>query len=76
VIGGRGHSLRIHAETGSGNELVAPVNGIMHRSMKESLNAFLHVELRDKMNRVLFDDSSYIAGLEISGNMEHLFKKR
>ncbi len=75
VIGGRGHSLRIHAETGSGNELIAPVNGIMHRSMKESLNAFLHVELRDKKNSVLFDDSSHIAGLEISGDMKHLCKK-
>jgi tocopherol cyclase len=75
-IEGRGRSLRIHAETDSGNDLIAPVNGVMRRSMKESLNSFLHVELRNKRNKVLFDDSSHIAGLEISGNMEHLFKKR
>ncbi|MBW6458275.1 MAG: tocopherol cyclase family protein [FCB group bacterium] len=75
-IGGRGRYLRIHAETDPGGDLIAPVNGVMRRSMKESLNSFLHVELKDKRNNVLFNDSSHIAGLEISGNMDHLFKKR
>lgn len=71
IIGKRNHTLHLQAELdGVGGGLIAPVNGEMNRQMKESLNSTLHVELRDQHNKILFKDSSHIAGLEISGDIE------
>jgi len=50
------------------------VKGDMKRQMKESLNSTLHVELKDKNGQILFNDTSHIAGLEVSGNVEKLKK--
>ena len=66
------YRLRLHAELGGGGGLIAPVKGDMNRQMKESLNSTLHVELKDKKGRTLFNDTSHIAGLEISGEIENL----
>ena len=66
------HRLRLHAELGDGGGLIAPVNGDMKRSMKESLNSTLHVELKDNNGNILFSDTSHIAGLEISGEIGDL----
>ena len=66
------HRLRLHAELGGGGGLIAPVKGDMNRSMKESLNSTLHVELKDKKGNTLFNDTSHIAGLEISGEVVKL----
>ena len=66
------HTLRVHAELGEGGGLLAPVNGDMTRQMKESLDSTLHVELRDRKDRLLFNDTSHIAGLEISGEIQKL----
>ena len=72
VIQNRKHMLRLHAELGDGGGLIAPVKGDMKRQMKESLNSTLHVELRDRKGKLLFNDTSHIAGLEISGEIEKL----
>ncbi|MCF7832381.1 MAG: hypothetical protein K9N05_02240 [Candidatus Marinimicrobia bacterium] len=69
LIKNKKHQLRLHAEPGEGGGLIAPVNGEMTRSMKESLNSTLHVELKDKKGKILFSDTSHIAGLEISGEI-------
>ena len=67
--------LRLRAELGEGGGLIAPVKGDMNRQMKESLNSTLHVELRDRKGKPLFNDTSHIAGLEISGVMKLLKMK-
>jgi tocopherol cyclase len=66
--------LRIHAELSEGGRLMAPINGEMSRSMKESLNSSLHIELTDQKGTMLFKDTSHIAGLEISGDVKNLCK--
>ena len=75
LVKNRKYHLRVHAELGEGGGLIAPVNGEMNRSMKESLNSTLHVELKDKKENILFSDTSHIAGLEISGKMKDLIRK-
>ncbi|MEA2077539.1 MAG: tocopherol cyclase family protein [Candidatus Marinimicrobia bacterium] len=72
VIGNNKHRLRLSAELGDDGGLIAPMNGEMSRSMKESLNSTLHVELSDKKGNIIFNDTSHIAGLEISGNAKSL----
>ncbi len=72
MISNRKQDLHLQAELGEGGGLFAPVKGNMKRQMKESLNSTLHVELRDKKNNLLFNDTSHIAGLEISGDVSIL----
>jgi hypothetical protein len=72
VIENDWHTLRLHAELGEGGGLLAPVKGDMSRQMKESLNSTLHVELRDHHDRLIFNDTSHIGGLEISGEIGKL----
>ena len=71
-IKGPKYHLRVYGEFGEGGSLIAPVKGQMSRTMKESLNSTLHVELTDKRHNFLFRDTSHIAGLEICGDVEKL----
>ncbi|MFA6617605.1 MAG: tocopherol cyclase family protein [Candidatus Neomarinimicrobiota bacterium] len=71
-IKGPKYHLRVYAEFGDNNTLIAPVKGHMDRNIKESLNSSLHVELSDKGHNIIFRDSSHIAGLETSGDIDKL----
>ncbi|MDZ7796867.1 MAG: hypothetical protein U5N56_07415 [Candidatus Marinimicrobia bacterium] len=44
----------------------------MNRNMKESMNAVLHVRLENNKGELIFNDTSYIAGLEIVGDVNSL----
>jgi tocopherol cyclase len=59
---------KLHMSTimsGSG-ELRAPVQGRMSRKIKESINSEVSVRMTDSGNNVVFDDTGFSAGLEIS----------
>ncbi|MBN2780477.1 MAG: hypothetical protein JXR21_00770 [Candidatus Marinimicrobia bacterium] len=72
----RKHRLSVTARQGQGGKLTAPVRGKMERSMKESLNADLEIELRDPHGKILFSGTSHIAGFEASGDIGDLLPKR
>ncbi len=71
-VKGPKYHLRVYGEFGEGGALLAPTKGQMSRTIKESLNSTLHVELTDKRHNVIFHDTSHIAGLEICGDVEKL----
>ncbi|MDZ7820449.1 MAG: tocopherol cyclase family protein [Candidatus Marinimicrobia bacterium] len=75
TLGKRKRHLTVTATPNGGGQLAAPVKGKMDRSMKESLNGILQVELKDAHNGVLFSDHTSLAGLEISGNTDELLKR-
>ncbi len=75
TLGKRRQHLTVTATPNGGGQLAAPVKGKMDRSMKESLNGILQVELKDAHKGVLFSDHTSLAGLEISGNTDELVKR-
>ena len=73
-LGKHGRRLTIRAVHQGGAPLIAPVKGKMKRSMKEALNAEIHVHLEEAGKGVVFSDRATPAGLEISGNAGELIK--
>jgi hypothetical protein len=69
-VKGPKYHIRVFAELNGGGGLIAPVKGKMNRKMKESLNSTLHIEFSDKRDKIIFRDTSHIAGLEISGDVK------
>ncbi len=67
-----GGTLEIEAERRRGGLLHAPVRTQMHRRVEETLDARVHVRLRDPSGRVLLDDVGDCAGLEVHGDLERL----
>lgn len=63
-----------HIETYRNNSgiLKAPVEGSMDRRISESVDAVLHLTVIDKEGRVIFSESTSIAGLEMVGDIEML----
>ena len=70
-----GYRLRFHTELGAKGKLIAPINGEMNRTMKESLEPNIRIEFYGRKKNVLFSDTSYIAGLKISGEIKDLTRK-
>lgn len=70
----RSRLLEVHAHRDDGQELAAPVQGSMVRTIKESVAAHLSVALTDTARGCsLFPrDESTAAGLEVSGSMAEL----
>jgi len=67
------HILEVRAEKAPGAELASPVLGLMEGRVKESMQALIHIQLRDKKeNRLIFSDTGKNAGLEIAGNTHEL----
>jgi len=52
--------------------LKAPVNGGMDRRISESMNAVVHVSLRDISNNLLFEGAGANAGMDIVGDVQEL----
>lgn len=55
-------------QNGSGS-LIAPTNGSMDRHISEGIEASLSLKITNNKNKIIFHDSTTIAGLEIIGNM-------
>lgn len=52
--------------------LKAPVEGSMDRRIAESIDAKMRLKVLDKMDKLIFQDSTNIAGLEMVGDLEKL----
>lgn len=73
VVEDKRHTLELRAIKAPGAELVSPVLGLMEGRVQESMQAVIHITLRDKKeNRVIFNDTGDHAGLEIAGNTHEL----
>lgn len=59
--------LEIQAEVLEQGELIAPVNGMMQKMIKEGIAGNIHIRLEDKESGYVFDDSGTNAGVEIVG---------
>ena len=68
----RKNSYNITAYRNKSGLLKAPVKGSMDRRIPESVDAKLLLSVFDKKGKLMFCDSSSIAGLEIVGDMEIL----
>ncbi len=66
------HQLRIEATQKSAGKLKAPVNGLMERYIKESVDSSVTVTLSDNSGSRLFSGTTTRAGLELVGNPESL----
>jgi tocopherol cyclase len=64
AIESRSGRLEISAVPGPGGLLKAPSNGLMNRTIEESISATVSVRLTDKNGRVLFSGASPCAGME------------
>lgn len=59
--------LEIQAEVLEQGELIAPVNGMMQKMIKEGIAGIIHLRLENKESGYVFDDSATNAGVEIVG---------
>lgn len=57
--------LEIQAEVLVQGQLIAPIKGIMQKSIKEGISGTLHVRLEDKETDEIFEDVGQNAGVEI-----------
>ena len=67
-----GATLQIEAERRRGGLLHAPIRTEMHRRVEETLDARVHVRLRDPSGRTVLDDTGECAGLEVHGDLDRL----
>lgn len=72
VIRDRKLMYEINAIRNNSGLLKAPVNGLMDRRIPESIDARLKLIVRDRQGKILFNDSTSIAGLEIVGDQQLL----
>ncbi|BFN37835.1 tocopherol cyclase family protein [Fidelibacter multiformis] len=72
VIDAKTFSVHIEGTKGTSGALRAPQTGDMTRIIHESIDASLRVTVKDKENKILFKDSTHIAGLELVGDPNHL----
>ncbi len=66
------YSYLIETYRNSSGILKAPVEGSMDRRIAESIDAKLKLTVLDNKKRIIFCDSTSIAGLEIVGNIKSL----
>lgn len=64
VIAGRAGRLELAAVPGPGGLLKAPSNGLMDRTVEESVSAAVSVRLTDAAGRLVFSGASPCAGME------------
>lgn len=57
--------LEIQTEVLEQGQLIAPIKGIMQKSIKEGISGILHFRLKDKKSGQIFEDIGQNAGLEI-----------
>ncbi len=69
-------TLEVNASYDKAGELAAPKNGLMVRTIKESITAVTKVRLTGSGGQVLFEGESGSAGLEISGDVRKYMRAR
>ena len=69
LLSNKNHTLRINASNNLPGNLRAPVRGSMSRTIKETVDASVHLELMDKNGGPLFTDTGTRAGMEIIDKM-------
>lgn len=67
-------TIRIETNRTKSGSLAAPNNGSMDRRIAESVDAFLKITVLDKNGATTYIDSSYVAGLEIVGDIPSLIE--
>jgi tocopherol cyclase len=67
-------TIQVEAVKGNSGVLIAPVDGSMVRRISESVNGELRITLLDKNGKVLVQDYTSVAGLEIVGKVESMRK--
>ncbi len=75
VIRKCGEVLEVNASYDKAGELAAPKNGLMVRTIKESITATTRVRLSSVGGEVLFEGESGSAGLEISGDVRKYMRR-
>lgn len=66
------YQLNIKVKSATSGILLAPVNGTMNRSIKESVDAKIDIELFKK-GSIIYSGSTKAAGLEVVGDIDKLF---
>ncbi len=65
-------TLEVLADKGASGALKAPVGGNMQRVIHESIDASIHLKLKDRHGQILFQGTGRNAGLEMVGDVETL----
>ena len=73
MLDGPDCTLEIEARQKVAGKLKAPVNGLMERYIKESIDSEVDIRLTDHSGMTLFSGSAKRSGLELVGNPEVLF---
>ena len=76
VVRGPQGALAFTADRGAAGILKAPKDGRMEREIEESLAATVNVQIIDRRGRMIFEGTSRQAGMEISGDVDGLFRSR
>lgn len=66
------YTYNLETHRSQAGELKAPIKGAMDRRISESVDAYLKLTVIDKNNQIILCDSTFIAGLEMVGNIEEL----
>lgn len=67
IVEDRKHILSISGIYDESGVLKAPKNGLMERTISESISATVKVTLKDKQGNIIFEDYGKNAGLEVVG---------
>jgi len=70
----KNYTYRITATNKDTGLLYAPVQGSMDRRISESINAAIRLQVMDKKGKVIFDETSEVAGLELVGDKKVLMR--
>jgi hypothetical protein len=73
IIDNKSFTLTVKATNNLPGNLKAPVRGSMSRMIKETVDASIQIELKDRTGKTLFKDTGLRAGLEIIDKMLEYF---
>jgi tocopherol cyclase len=76
TLANRRYSLTIRAHQKTAGKLKAPVNGLMERYIKESIDSDVDIKLLSRSGKTIFSGSAFRSGLELVGKPEELILKR
>ncbi|NCC63136.1 MAG: hypothetical protein EOM15_00570 [Spirochaetia bacterium] len=66
IVQTKEHQLHFDAALGSASKLTAPRNGVMDRTIKESVAGTLQLTIYNRDNTMLLQETSTLAGIELS----------
>jgi len=68
------YRLEVFAHREMATLLASPIHGFMEGRIEESMNSSIKIKLIDnKTKQVIFSDVGHHAGLEVAGDIEHIF---